>query len=430
MTRLSRPKPFASAGSLLGASASASASASSMEHGAAAPSSIRGALPAGSLGASTLAFSQDGGLLAVACVGVSAGAPSPHAIRVYDAHTGSEACAPLEGHSGLVHALEWSPDGAWLLSASSDGTALVWCLPRHPAAPGALADAPAAPHARLTHPQLAYVYAARFHPTLPCLVVTAAYDGALRLWDALLDVARGGGGVGGGVVTAEGGVVEGRCNGCIGGGGGGEGEEEGGWYTNCAEWDGVGQGEGGGPRALVTGDSRGVLRFFACPPSASAHRAERYALVKELRPSALRGEAIVSLRARPAARHRLEASHLLVLSQAARLLMFDGTTYQAVRSFSGVACTTRRIEACFSPDGALVAAGGEAGALCLWDAETGAPLAAEAAVAGVDEGGRIVQGGGRAPIGYPGLLPGVAWSAQGGLAICGFGGEYNVLVVA
>ena len=187
-------------------------------------------------------------------------------------------------------------------------------------------------------------------------------------------------------------------------------------------------GVGGGPRQLVAGDSTGMLRFFTCPPLASAHRAEKYSLAKELRPSALRGEAIVALRARPAARHRLEASHLLVLSQASRLLMFDGLTYQPVRSFAGAVCSSRRIEACFSPDGAMVAAGSEAGALCLWDAETGAPLPATASVAGVDEGGRVVAGGGRVPIGYPGLLPSVAW-AQGALAICGFGAELNVIIV-
>ena len=386
------------------------------------PSAIRGSLPAGSLGASTLAFSPDGALLAVACVGASAGAPAAHAIRLFDTVEGGEACAPLEGHSGLVNALDWSPDAQWLVSAASDGTALVWHLPRHPRAAHALAAAPAMPHARLTHPQLAFVYAARFHPALPCLVVTAAFDGAVRLWDALLDGAGEG--------------AEARCNGCLragdeggAGAGGGSGSGGGSAYVNCLEWDGVGLGAGGGPRALVTGDSRGCLRFYACPLPGAAHRADQYALEKELRPSALRGEAIVCIRARPPARHRLEASHLLVLSQASRLLLFDGLTYAPVRSFANAVCTSKRLEACFSPDGAMVAAGSEAGALCLWDAETGLALPATAAVAGVDEGGRLVAGGGRVAIGYPGLLPSVAW-APSALAVCGFGAEYNVLLVA
>jgi hypothetical protein len=102
-------------------------------------------------------------------------------------------------------------------------------------------------------------------------------------------------------------------------------------------------------------------------------RPEKYALQKELRPAALRGEAIVALRARPCSRLRLESSHLLVLSQASRLLMFDGLSYQPVRSFGGVQCATKRIDVAFSPDGGLVAAGSEGGGLCLWDAETGAP---------------------------------------------------------
>jgi WD40 repeat protein len=397
-----------------------------------APTTIRGSLPAGSQGATTLAYSPDASLLAIACLGASQGCPSQHAIRVYDASQGTEVCTPLQGHSGLINSLDWSPDGLFLLSASSDGTALVWFLPRHPRHAYALAAHPGTPHARLSHPQLSYVYSARFHPSLSCLVLTAAYDGALRLWDALLDEQVAGRQLAVGASSssssssseAEVVCLEARCKGCLVGPSGGE---EG--YVNCLEWDGVGLGEGLGPRQLVTGDSRGVLRFYACAPLEAAHRPERYVLQKEAAPSALRGGAIVALRARPPAPHRLEASHLLVLSQASRLLLYDGFTYAQLRAFPTPVCSSKRLEACFSPDGAWVAAGSEAGALCLWDAETGAALPAMAAVAGVDEGGRVVPGSGRASIGYPGVLLGVAWSTSG-LAICGFGAEYNAMVVA
>ena len=119
------------------------------------PSKIRGSLPAGSSGASTLSFSPDGILIAIACVGPSPGIPSQFSIRIYETHDGCEACMPLEGHSGVINSLDWSPDSSWLLSSSSDGTAYVWALPRNPRSPHLLTTIPTLPHTRLAHPPAA-----------------------------------------------------------------------------------------------------------------------------------------------------------------------------------------------------------------------------------------------------------------------------------
>jgi WD40 repeat protein len=67
-------------------------------------------------GAIPLAFSPDGRLLAV---GV------PGGVGIWDVATGSELPA-LRGHRDLVSAVAFRPDGAALLSASGDTTALLW----------------------------------------------------------------------------------------------------------------------------------------------------------------------------------------------------------------------------------------------------------------------------------------------------------------
>jgi serine/threonine protein kinase/WD40 repeat protein len=50
--------------------------------------------------------------------------PAEPAIHVYDADTGEERYLP--GHTGRVCAVDISPDGVWIASAGSDGTARVW----------------------------------------------------------------------------------------------------------------------------------------------------------------------------------------------------------------------------------------------------------------------------------------------------------------
>lgn len=454
---------------------------------AAPPSRVCGALPTAGEGATVVSFSPDGAFLAVACVG-GGGEGGGCAIRVFEVGEGgegAEACEPLRGHDGLVYGLDWTPDGAWLLSASADGTARVWALPRAAHRAGAPLGARPALHAVLAHVPRSYVYAARFHPALPSLVVTGAKDGALRLWDARL--ADWGGGEG------EERVVEGRLMGFIGGRpqwdasaaalaaaaaaaapppAGGEGSSQRGararsrsrgrgppaggddgarapaggptaaaaYHINAVEWDAAAHADGS-PRLLISGDSAGALRFYdarAPVERGAPARAEAYELVRELRPAAPRGGepsgAVVSLRVRPGPRGGGGGGggspQLLVLAQPGHLWLLDALTFRELRRYEGVSCASRKVEACFSPDGALVAAGGEDGALRVWHADTRAPLPARAAITTRDRAGRAKEEGGSAPIAFPAQMLSVAWSPlTHAVAVAGCGPAYAVLVV-
>ncbi len=71
-----------------------------------------------------LALSSDASLLAAGGRIREAGEGS-HPIRLYDFRTG-EIVALLDGHQGAVLSLEFSPDGRFLVSGSTDDTAIIW----------------------------------------------------------------------------------------------------------------------------------------------------------------------------------------------------------------------------------------------------------------------------------------------------------------
>jgi WD40 repeat protein len=69
-------------------------------------------------------FSPDGRVLAIACH-ARADAPTDWVIQLLDPNTGAPR-GELRGHSLLVCALDFAPDGRTLVSASRDGTARLW----------------------------------------------------------------------------------------------------------------------------------------------------------------------------------------------------------------------------------------------------------------------------------------------------------------
>merc|ERR1711904_743927 len=92
-------------------------------------------------------------------------------VRLFDAAT-LELRATLESHHDYIYSLEWSPDGRFLVSASSDFTAKVWEVPGSVAQARGAGGTGAAgvlgagrqhrPRHLLQHP--AFVYAASVHP--------------------------------------------------------------------------------------------------------------------------------------------------------------------------------------------------------------------------------------------------------------------------
>ena len=170
-------------------------------------------------------------------------------------------------------------------------------------------------------------------------------------------------------------------------------------------------------RLLITADSTGGLNIWEFN-SKTAHMAHTYILLRELRPSVLRGISIVSVRVRPAA-----GSHghpqMAVLAQSDMLRLFDLTTFAPLRAYANAHCSGSRLEATWSPDGRLLCAGSEDGVMAIWDGDTGSSIPARAHTAG---GSRVV-------LGYPSRVMSVAWSPTAhACALAAFGGEYPVML--
>jgi WD40 repeat protein len=52
--------------------------------------------------------------------------PTDRTIRIWDAETGAEVGDPLNGHTGGVSSVAYSPDGRRIISGFEDGTIRIW----------------------------------------------------------------------------------------------------------------------------------------------------------------------------------------------------------------------------------------------------------------------------------------------------------------
>lgn len=140
------------------------------------PRSAQEIPPAATAAASSIeARSPDGSRrLTTATNGAPNGAPNggERLARLLDATTGLPLTPPLE-HLGPIRAASFSPDGARVVTASDDHTALVWdATTGQRLAPALVHDGP--------------LRSASFSPGGDLLVTTSA-DGTARLWDTALD---------------------------------------------------------------------------------------------------------------------------------------------------------------------------------------------------------------------------------------------------
>jgi WD40 repeat protein len=111
-----------------------------------------------------VAFDPNGGRLAAASSDEPAG---KFVVLIWDL-TGKELIRTISGHTKQVYAVEFSPDGRWLVSCSTDGTARLWDAESFELA------------AVLTHG--GNVYDASFNPD-GMRLATACADNTVRLWD-------------------------------------------------------------------------------------------------------------------------------------------------------------------------------------------------------------------------------------------------------
>src|SRR5258708_10883360 len=108
----------------------------------------------------SVAFSPDGGLLA--------SASGDHTIKLWDPQTG-EQLRTLEGHSDSVLSVAFSPDGGLLVSASRDDTIKLW-------------DPQTGEHLRTLEGHSHSVESVAFSPDGE-LLASASWDQTIKLWD-------------------------------------------------------------------------------------------------------------------------------------------------------------------------------------------------------------------------------------------------------
>jgi WD40 repeat protein len=111
----------------------------------------------------SVAFSPDGRHIV--------SASDDHTLRLWDAKTGAQIGDALEGHTGWVISVVFSPDGRHIVSASYDHTLPLW-----DAETGAQIGDPLEGHT-------GWVSSVAFSPD-GRHIVSASHDHALRLWDA------------------------------------------------------------------------------------------------------------------------------------------------------------------------------------------------------------------------------------------------------
>ena len=110
-------------------------------------------------------------------------------IKIFNVEVGAIKIV-LRGHRDLIHDLSWSADDNYLVSASADGSAKVWNLTQKDFECLNYTENDSEYfHCQLPHSS--YVYAARIYPQTTIersiVVVTACFDGKIRLWSVKTD---------------------------------------------------------------------------------------------------------------------------------------------------------------------------------------------------------------------------------------------------
>ncbi|XP_037087493.1 jouberin-like [Pollicipes pollicipes] len=263
----------------------------------------------------------DGAGNRLAC-GVQRGAQFP--VLVYAVESGARTHVLL-GHGGLVYELRWADDR--LLTASADWTARLWRLDDDGG------------HQALVLPHPGYVYAALFHLSTPRFVVTACFDGVVRVWKCSTRDAAAEPRLSEELATSAAPV-----------------------NSLCCAPDGT---------RLYAGDASGQLTVWAW--RASKGRPE-VTLERRISPAELAGAPINQLELHPAGRR------LFVQARHGVILALDTVHLVLLQTLTGHLNSRALLRGCLSPCGTYYISGSEDGCLHAWSTDTGERCAAYTAL--------------------------------------------------
>lgn len=340
------------------------------------PNALLHALPGGALGATAVAMSPDGALVAIALADNGFAT-----LAIHEVQSGRRREA-FHAHHRTIHELCWTADGECVVSVSADFTAKVW-----PARRVLDDDMPAEDDALATLEHPSYVYCARTQPrgamppranagapdsvggvAAPSLLVTGANDHGLRLWDISGEKAE---------LLATKTAHKARIN--------------------AVAWP--------NESTIYSADGAGVLKQWEVKTRAGGGSGADLELVTSIEKKELRDVAINSITLHPNRRR------LLLQTRNHQLLALDTRLQHFAARYEGHRVGDYHIRATYSPDGRFVVAGSEDGRFFAW----------------AEESGHLLLDG--LPVGLSGPLLQISWSSQHDtVALCGFGPDNPALL--
>jgi WD40 repeat protein len=336
------------------------------------PDTVVSRIPVGKSGCNAIQFSNDGRFIAAACQN----GQSQHVVRVFEVENGKATSwgAELTGHHAVIYSLAWSREDDMLASASSDGSVIVWPVPKriNDDDDDTKMNSPRESEKRtlgvrrrtiLTHLPPSYVYCVGFHPTAdPPILCTGAYDAQIRLWDV---ADRGETTKGKDRHSESASALASRLSGNVDSttlstreiGSLGRGVALHSSRINVLVFDRRGI-------RLFTGDGAGVVNVWRCngDPAETAS----YRVIKRIEHPDVNGHPISSISVSDV------TNTLLVHAKQSIIRMIELKYYRSPHpGFTGAHCGSDIVQSCFSADGRYVLSGSRTGGAHVWKSATG-----------------------------------------------------------